>query len=175
MRPPRALPVSGSALEARSLEKHRQISRSAAALGGTESAIPPRVTKTTSAEQSLINDTEFLGELEGSAHVTPPRPDGLFDPRPMYDDAFDALDGGLPMRAGARGTSEPFQQRQQNPPPIAQACDEEPIAPQPPARHMSFAAAALVIIACLTAGAATAAIVFHDRLTAVTAALTASR
>ena len=132
------------------------------------------MTRTTAAEQSLINDTEFLGELEASAHVTPHRPDGLFDPRPMYDDAFDALESGLPMRAGARGISEPIQQRQDQPP-IAQVDDEEPIAPQPPARNIPFAAAALVIIACLTAGAATAAFVFHDRLTAVTAALTASR
>ncbi len=133
------------------------------------------MTRTTAAEQSLINDTEFLGELEASAHVTPHRPDGLFDPQPMYDDAFDAFESGLPMRAGARGISEPFQQRHEDQPPIAPAYDEEPIAPQPPARNIPLAAAALVIIACLTAGAATAAFVFQDRLTAVTAALTASR
>jgi hypothetical protein len=133
------------------------------------------VTRNTSAEQSLINDTEFLDELEGSNHVSAPRPDGLFEPRPIYDDAFNALESGLPMRAGARETSEPFQQGRQDQPPIAQDYDEEPIAPQPPERHIPFVAAALVIIACLTAGAATAAFVFHDRLTAVTAALTASR
>lgn len=93
----------------------------------------------------------------------------------MYDDAFDALESGLPMSAGAHGMSEPFQQRHQAPPPIAQDYDEEPVAPQPPERNIPFVAAALVIAACLSAGAATAAFVFHDRLTAVTAALTASR
>ena len=79
------------------------------------------------------------------------------------------------MSAGAGGTSERFQHQHQHQEPIALACDEEPIAPQPPGRNIPFAAAALVIVACLTAGAATAAFVFHDRLTAVTAALTASR
>ena len=131
------------------------------------------MTRTASAEQSLINDTEFLDELEGSDHVALQRPDGLFDPRPLYDNAFHALESGLPMNAGAGGTSERFQHQHQEP--IARACDEEPTAPQPPGRNIPFAAAALVIVACLTAGAATAAFVFHDRLTAVTAALTASR
>ena len=135
------------------------------------------MTRIASAEQSLINDTEFLDELEGSDHVAVQRPDGLFDPRPLYDDAFHALESGLPMSAGAGGTSERFQQQhqQQHQEPLARAYDEEPIAPQPPGRNIPFAAAALVIVACLTAGAATAAFVFHDRLTAVTAALTASR
>ena len=43
------------------------------------------MTRTASAEQSLINDTEFLDELEGSDHVALQRPDRLFDPRPLYD------------------------------------------------------------------------------------------
>lgn len=133
------------------------------------------MTRTTSAEQSLINDTEFLHELEGSDHVSAPKPDGLFDPRPIYDDAFDALESGLPMSAGARGMSEPFQQRHQDHQPIAQDYDEDPIAPPPPERNIPFAAAALVIAACLTAGATTAAFVFHDRLTVVIAAPAASR
>jgi hypothetical protein len=131
------------------------------------------MTTTTSAELSLINDAEFLEQLEGCDRVSGHGPDGLSEPRPMSDAAFDALETGLPMDAGARAINEPFQP--QRPAPAADVYDDEPIARQPPERQIPFLVAALVIVACLTAGAATAAVVFHDRLTAITATATASR
>jgi hypothetical protein len=128
------------------------------------------MTTTASAELSLINDGEFLEELEGCDPLNEPGTDGLLQSRPMYDDAFDALESGLPMTAGAPQMTEPLQPQR----PIADSYDDEPLAP-PPGRNIPFVAAALVIAACLTAGAATAAVVFHDRLSAITASPTASR
>jgi hypothetical protein len=130
------------------------------------------MTRTTPAERSLINDAEFLEELTEGDHVSGHGPSASFERRPTYTDAFDALESGLPMLAGARPIPAPIQP--QEPEPIADAFHDEPIAPLLE-REVPFAAAALVIVACLLAGAATAAVVFHDRLTAITAAPTASR
>ena len=127
---------------------------------------------TTSIEQSLINDTEFLDELgqfrrtkSGSAPVQPWRAR-----RSVSTTAFDALDSGLAMdpdraRPGRRTSS---------PPPIVDPRVPANL-PAPEERSISFMTAALVLLACLTAGAVTAAYVFQDRLTPVTARPSATR
>lgn len=127
---------------------------------------------TTSAELSLINDTEFLEELEqfdgGAGHP----PDPSLEPPPTYDDAFDSLESGLAMDPGAPLNSAPHYDRE---PPIADPYNDPAAPPEAPGRTIPFMAAALVIVACLTAGAATAAFVFHDRLTSITGTRPASR
>ena len=123
---------------------------------------------TTSAELSLINGAELHHERAGSDPVNAHGPDALLGPRPAFDDAFDALEIGLPRKDGAPATIEPFKQQE--------PYDDEPIAPAPPMeRNIPFAAVALVIVLCLAAGAATAVLVFHARLTAITATRPASR
>jgi hypothetical protein len=125
---------------------------------------------TKSAELSLINDTEFLGELQKFEPEKPPTPDPSLDPQPIYADAFDSLESGLPIDAGAPEIVTPYSEQQ----PEANPYDD----PAPPARaerDIPMVAAALVIIACLAAGAATAVFVFNDRVATISATLPASR
>jgi hypothetical protein len=136
---------------------------------------------TTSAEQSLINDSEFLDELgqfsaagkeppafarDGVAGAVPPD-----ERRRPYGDAFDALDGGLAIDGDAPGPVSPRGDGD----PI-----EEPHVPPanlsaPERRGIPFITAALVLVTCLTAGAATAAYLFRDQLTHITARPSATR
>jgi hypothetical protein len=106
---------------------------------------------TTAAELSLINDTEFL---EDPAHVGPADP-------------FGSLDAGLPVHATAPPFGAPLLDRE----PVGYD-DYDGAAQIARARNedIPFVAAALVIAACLTAGAATAGFVLHDRLVQITAA-----
>ena len=125
----------------------------------------------TSAELSLINDAEFLEELgqfdPSSAQAAGPSPES----RPVYRDAFDALESGLAVDAAARQGDEPPQERE----PLANPYDQ-PMAPLArEERQVPFVAAALVIVACLAAGAAAAVFVFGDRPSQVTATQPASR
>ena len=136
---------------------------------------------TTSAEQSLINDSEFLDELGqfsdagqeprafagyGVKRAAPPD-----EQRRPYGDEFDALDGGLAMDGDApdpvspRGEGEPIEE--------SHVLPANPSAPE--RRGIPFIAAALVIGTCLTAGAATAAYLFRDQLTHITARPSATR
>ena len=140
----------------------------------------------TAAEASLINDTEFLEELEGFEHVPVPRPDS----RTRYADAFEALESGLPMNAVtgesdalqgfARGVPTSPSARHGGAPHHERAPIDEPYEapgsqPAPAGQQITFLTAALVLAACLTVGAATAALVFHDRLTLITALRSANR
>jgi hypothetical protein len=104
---------------------------------------------TTDAELSLINDAEFLEEL-GQV--------GSSDP-------FGGLDSGLPVQASAPAFGAPLHDR------VPVGYDDD--APEETALRahegIRFVPAALVLIACLTAGAATAAFVFHDRVAQITA------
>jgi hypothetical protein len=140
---------------------------------------------TTSADLSLINDTEFLDELEKSGPAGRQIPDPSLDaaptnldparlypdPSPIYDDEIDSLESGLPMDPGAPVVAAPHYDRE---PPTEDPYNESP-AQASRERDISIMAAALVIIACRTVGAATAMLVFHDRLTRVTATPPASR
>ena len=127
------------------------------------------------AEASLINDLEFQEELERQAPISQPDPD-----LDGYEDAFDALDSGLPVRgntppaAGPQHLRAPIPDRYE---PIAVGpspgeWSEEPAPPEP---GISLPAAVLVIALCLSVGAATAVLVFHDRVSRISALVTASR
>jgi hypothetical protein len=136
---------------------------------------------TTSAEQSLINDSEFLDELEQFSDAGQESPafmrDGVARAIPLDEqrrpdrDAFEALDSGLPTDAGApvglaplreQGSIEEFDAA------LAKLSALEE-------RRIPLMTAAVVVLACLTAGAVTAAYVFQERLTPVTARPSATR
>jgi hypothetical protein len=125
---------------------------------------------TTAAEASLINDVEFLDELERFEHVAERAPDSGLDSR-TFDDAFDALESGLPLSHTAQRFEAPHHERV----PIGEPHEPSVERPVPPEVHIPFMAAALVLVGCLSVGAATAAFVFHDRVTQITALRPASR
>jgi hypothetical protein len=125
---------------------------------------------TTAAEASLINDVEFLDELERFQHVNEHVPDSGLGTR-TFDDAFDALESGLPLSHAVQPFEVPHHERA----PIGEPHDPPVEQPVPAEMHIPFMAAALVLVACLSAGAATAAFVFHDRVTQITALRPATR
>jgi hypothetical protein len=127
-------------------------------------------TTTTSAELSLINDTEFLEELEQFDGHSRSEPAPSFNPEPIYEDGYEALEGGLPIDPAAPVDGGTYFDRE---PPTENPYDEP--FPLPPERRIPLLAAALVIAACLAAGAVTAAYVFQDGLTRITATPRASR
>jgi hypothetical protein len=107
---------------------------------------------TTDAERSLINNAESLdkpGEV-GAA------------------DQFGRLESILPLHAAPPRFGAPLHDREPVGYNFAAALAET--AP-PRNEDIRFVAAALVIAACLTAGATTAAFVFHDRLVQISATL----
>ncbi|HMB81461.1 MAG TPA: hypothetical protein VKI43_15385 [Vicinamibacterales bacterium] len=124
------------------------------------------------AEASLINGDEFLDELEHSEHLNEYQPDPALD-SPTYADAFDALESGLSIDALALPPQLPYHERA----PILDEYEppDEDAAPVASERSIPFVAAALVIVVCLTAGATTAAFVFHDRVARITAPRSANR
>ncbi len=125
---------------------------------------------TTAAEASLINDVEFLHELECFEHVEEQAPDPGLDSR-TFDDAFDALESGLPLTHAAQHFEVPHHERA----PIGEPHKPSVERPVPAEIHIPFIAAALVLVVCLSVGAATAALVFHDRVTQITALRPATR
>jgi hypothetical protein len=120
---------------------------------------------TTDAELSLINDAEFLEEL---TQFDPP-PRQMSDPveAPRQHATFDGLDRGLPMDADAPEHAAPLYDRE----PLADPYDEPSDAPLvvTASAGVPMLTAALVLLACLTAGAASAAFVFYPRLTQIIA------
>ena len=125
------------------------------------------MSKTTSAELSLINDSEFLEEL------------GQFEAPARRDQGFAALERGLPVSGGDMAIGEPFDQSygaahaDPNTNPYDQPIAEPAVAPAD--RHVPLVAVALILAVCVSAGAATAAYVFHDRLTQIIVPRAASR
>ena len=126
---------------------------------------------TTPAEQSLINDSELrqgpgpFSAAEAAVAVQP------LEPRPPYLDGFEALDSGLVTDTDASGFVSP--PREYVP---VEEVDELPADRSARGEfRISFMTAALVLLACLTAGAVTAAYVFQERLTPVTARPSATR
>jgi hypothetical protein len=122
-------------------------------------------------DPSLINDLQFLEELDrleegGESAIAP-----AVHSRTTYGDAFEALESGLPLKTEA--PEIPAHRREQAP--TIDRYDAPAVQRPPAAARVSFITAALVIVACLTAGAAGAALVFHDRVTQITAARTATR
>ena len=124
---------------------------------------------TTSAEASLINDAEFLDERQ-FLQVNQERAAGGPGQRP-FGDSFDALDSGLPIDEGGPQAVE----AQYPSSPITDSYARPANALSEAESNISLIAAALVLAACLSAGAATAAYVFHDQLTHVTERLSANR
>jgi hypothetical protein len=120
---------------------------------------------TTDAELSLINDAEFLEEL---SQFDPPRRQ-VADPveAPRHHVTFDGLDHDLPVDMDAPQHGAPLYDRE----PIADPYDEPSDAPvlATASAGVPMVAAALVLLACLTAGAASAAFVFYPRLTQIIA------
>jgi hypothetical protein len=125
---------------------------------------------TTAADASLINGVEFLDELERFEQLDERAADPGLDSR-TYADAFDELESGLPMDPAARQTDAPRHERA----PIDEPYEPLVDMPRPADQHIPFIAAALVLAACLTLGAATAALVFHDQLMQITAPRSATR
>lgn len=125
---------------------------------------------TTAAEASLINGVEFLEELERFEHAAGHAPDPGIDSR-TFDAAFDALEAGLPLSHAAHLFEVSHHERA----PIGEPHEPSVQQPAPAQKHISFMAAALVLAACLSAGAAAAAFVFHDRVTQITAPRPATR
>lgn len=126
---------------------------------------------TRSAEQSLINDSEFLDDLGPFGAVDEERavqPSAQWD---TYLDACESLDSGLPVHANAPVAESIRRQHAA----IAELDELPANLPARGERRIPFMTAALVVLACLTAGAVTAAYVFQDRLTPVTARLSAIR
>ena len=117
---------------------------------------------TTDAELSLINDAEFLEEL---GQFDPPARQ-MSDPveAPRHNVTFDGLDRGLPMDTDAPHGA-PLYDRE----PIADPYDDPSDAPlvATASTGVPMLAAALVLLACLTAGAASAAFVFYPRLSQI--------
>jgi hypothetical protein len=129
------------------------------------------VPTTTPAEQSLINDSEIRQELAQFSDAEEALAAPPLEPRPPYLDGFEALDSGLATDADASGFVSP--QREYVP---VDEVDDLPAGR--PARvefRISFMTAALVLLACLTAGAVTAAYVFQERLAPVSARPSATR
>ena len=156
------------------------------------------------AERLLISNAQFLEELERFDHAPDPDLDsrssadafnalksrlpadpagreiGVFGgvrrglptgSAARETDAFHALESGLPMHPDARETGAPHHERsplgEPYEPPVEQLAPVE--------KRVPFLAAAFVLVACVTAGAATAALVFHDRVTQITAQRSANR
>ena len=86
-----------------------------------------------------------------------------------YADAFAALESGLPVHSGAV-IAAPHHER----PPI-DAPQTPTVQSAAPETRVTVTIAAVVLAACLTAGAAAAAYVFHDRLEQITAPRMATR
>jgi hypothetical protein len=142
-----------------------------AAACGTKSALLLFMPPTPSPQRPLIDDSQFFAELERFAHVAERPADPAIDVRTTpYADAFDALESGLPVNARKGAIAAPHHER----PPI-NAAPHATVPSAPPETRVTAAMAAVVLVACLTAGAATAAYVFHDRVERITAPGMATR
>jgi hypothetical protein len=120
----------------------------------------------------LIDDLQFLEELDrledgGERPIAP-----VVHPRPVFDDAFDALESGLPLTSDA---PEITPRRHHQRPPTIDRHEAAAVQPLPAEARVSFMTAALVIVVCLTAGAAGAALVFHDQVAQITESRSATR
>jgi hypothetical protein len=118
----------------------------------------------------LINDVQFLEELDRlEDRGESPIEQGAHS-RATSGDAFEALESGLPLKKGA---PEPSALRD-HPAPATEPYQLPAAQRRPAETRVPFVTAALVLVACLTAGAATAALVFHDRLAEITESPTAT-
>ena len=124
-------------------------------------------------DASLINDVQFLEELAQLERTDELAADSVPESR-VYADAiqgFDVLEEGLPTNAVPPETDA----RRREPALIVRQYAPDPEDPRPVENRISLTAAGIVLLACLTLGAATAALVFHDRVTSVTALRPATR
>lgn len=115
---------------------------------------------TGSFELSLINDTPSLPPYAPltSATEVASAPDAVSNEEAPHADSFDELDCGLTLGPGESETIV-----SQEPPMSDEAADDYgELYDQPahPERHVTLTMAAVVLVACLTAGAAAAAFVF---------------
>ena len=125
---------------------------------------------TPSRQRPPVDDARFFAELERFAHLAERPSDSRIDVHTTpYADAFAALESGLPVNSGAV-IAAPYHER----PPI-DAPPTPTSQPAAPETRVTVAMAAVVLAACLTAGVATAAYVFHDRLEQITAPWMATR
>jgi len=122
-------------------------------------------------DPQLIDHLQFLEELDRME--TRGERAGAKDvhSRPVQGDAFEALESGLPLKGAAPESGAPHHE----PTPAIEPYQAAAAPPAPAEVRVPFMAAALVIAACLTAGAATAALVFHDQLARITESRTATR
>ena len=125
---------------------------------------------TTGADVSLLDDSEFIEELERLDQADADALDAVLDRR-MFADAFVAVETRLPASQSERPLKVPQRERS----PIGDPYDAPVVRPASAEIRIPFMAAAIVLMACLSAGAATAAFVFHDRVTQITALPPATR
>jgi hypothetical protein len=127
---------------------------------------------TASADLALINDGPICTPAVASPAVTDLEA-GPANRQPRlakkYDEGFAALDRGL-----AIGGLQPDQAEHDTAPAYEphDVPDDYPVRAQ---TRVTFMISAIVLLACLTAGAAAAAYVFQDRVTGITEPLTATR
>ncbi len=123
---------------------------------------------TASGDGSLLDAAAFfdaLGQSGGEVAQAAVRSSA------SYDEALDALEWGLPIDPNARQADVPHHLRAPLADPYVPSVDE----PVPAEMRVSFMAATLILVACVTAGAATAAFVFRDRVAQITALRSANR
>ncbi len=132
--------------------------------------------RTASAELSLINGADFLDELEQFGQHDARANEPALEPPPQCEDGYGGLEAGLPIDASApqvvpydegAPTGNPYDEPYLEDRALSGSASAE--------QRIPFIAVALVLIGCLTAGAATAAVIFHDRLPAISAVASASR
>ena len=135
----------------------------------------------TAEEASLFNDAEFLHELEQFARADENVPmAGAHAGSTTYDaalSAIDALEIGLPVDSTAPPTDAPHHERAPygDRLPLRESYEAPVERPAPAEHRVPFVAVAIVLACCFSFGAATAALVFHDRLTHLSALQPATR
>jgi hypothetical protein len=125
-----------------------------------------------SSDLSLINGNSFHDELDRDGEAA--GWDGSNDPqRTRFSDAFDALEGGLPITSAEPdlGESNPEHELIRFP----READAGAAARRPTEMKVPFAAAAVVIGFCVVIGGAMAVLVFHEQVMTITVSRTASR
>jgi hypothetical protein len=122
-------------------------------------------------EPPLIDHDQFLAELDRLEVGVEGTVGQDVHSRAAYGDAFEALESGLPLKGAAPEFGGPHHEAV----PAMKPYQAAVVRLAPTQAAVPFLMAALVIVACFTAGAASAVLVFHDQVAQITEARTATR